>query len=281
MLSLLFSVQLTHSYYKDGLLPQARLVPDEDTRALLQRYQIVLDYHLSTVSAYYQGGNQADEFLCYLETVLEQQPLRFILLNHDTHFNLRTDLPFDWCGDINWTSRDTITASQATATHKYVQLQAVLFERSLVLTEQLGALTLYVADLLAQPELPIHYQIKFESRSTYWNYLLFNVSGVKLHQPAIEPNEVAHFSLEKDPVSINGKQARCFRASVAMALSEIPSSTFSLTDSNQFDLVFDESAQGNKNKVLIHALPTPFPDSITLENIDGQQRVCSQIYVYL
>lgn len=92
----LFTVQILHKYYTDGICPDLIITPSSDTQLALKEYNMVWRQYINmlTIGMLTDASNNTLPF----QTVLPNQRLTFLLQNKNPLFFNFTDLPLE---DVN------------------------------------------------------------------------------------------------------------------------------------------------------------------------------------
>lgn len=282
----LFEIRLFHQYYDNGVMQNIRLKPDRATQAFVDRYRLIARQAPGTYTLHYFGSSTASAFTQSLNQLLNGRPLIFDLLNNDNGFSVFTDLPVNWCGQLEYSSRDTepqTDASQAPKDPQAIELAAQLRPRNAAITSVIGQVAIYPQDLLTdtgEMRRPL-FTIKMKARLTHWHYYVFNRSQIKLTNPVVNNAQGIEFEPPESVTVANGEQALLFSSGErTFALSETVKSPFNLIN---FIANFpDQPQQARSNtKKLIAGLPIPKTDTLMIEMRNGHQYVYSPMYVYL
>ncbi|MGZ5051482.1 MAG: hypothetical protein ACXWF8_13305 [Methylobacter sp.] len=282
----LFEIRLFHQYYDDGVMQNIRLQPDHATQAFLDRYRLIARQTPGIYALHYFGSSTASTFTQALNQLLNGRPLVFNLLNNDNGFAVFTDLPIDWCGQLEYSSQNTEPDASETPdrnTSQTIKLATQLRPRNAASTSVIGQVAIYPQDLLTdtgEMRRPM-FAIKMKARLTHWRYYVFNRSQIKLTHPVINNAQGIEFE-PPEPVTLeNGEQALLFSSGErTFALSETIKSPFNLI--NFITNFPDQPQQARSNaKKLIAGLPIPKTDTLMIEMRNGHQYVYSPMYVYL
>jgi hypothetical protein len=205
------------------------------------------------------------------------QPLIFNMVSNDDYFALITDLPLDWCGQLQYSSKS------ATEQDQTIEMTMQLQARTTALGSVIGQIAIFPEALLTtegKMRCP-SFVIKMKARLTHWHYYVFNRSQLKLTQPVIRNSQGIEF---EPPVSViikNGEQALLFRSGEhTFAFSESFKAPFDLLNFMPND---PEQALNPRSNVkqLMAGLPIPNTDVLSIEMQHGHQYVYSPMYVYI
>lgn len=277
--TLLFRISLFHSYYDDGMMKDAQLVPNPDTQAWMERYRLLVQQRNGVFSLYYFGARPVAEMVTHLRRMMVDQPWQFFITYQNPYFNIITELPINWSGSLEYTSQQTTQEAEQT-----LQLNRNLSSNTVGWPGSIGTLSLFLADLFNENGTikTTHYVIRMQVRQTYWYYYLFNRSPIKLISPMITNHEDIAFEASEQVTMPTGEEALRF-------ISGNQTFPFQETPKIKLDLVnFPNAEQSNgtqgelgQSRTLRKGLPTPNGNQMGIQIKDGGPHVYSEIYVYL
>ena len=281
----LFEIHLFHQYYDDGVMQNMRLRPDRATQAFLDRYRLIARQAQGIYALHYFGSSSALDFTQSLSRLLDGCPLIFDLLISNDSFAVITDLPVNWCGQLQYSSRNVEPQQQEQSTEQTqpIELTMQLAPRTITSASVVGQVAIYPQDLLTgegNMRQPL-FTVRMKARHTHWHYYVFNRSQLKLTRLAVNNAQGIEFE-SPEPVTLgNGEQALLFSSGErTFALRETVKTPFNLV--NFMPVVADQSRHSRSSaKQLIVGLPIPKTDTLMIEMRGGHQYVYSPMYVYL
>ena len=305
MTNCIFTVDLRHNYYCNGVMHGMSLVPDDNTQQFFKRYHLISHQQHGVYSVYYNGRTSYRQFMLHLDRLMDQTALRFILVSAITNFYLMSDLPINWLGDLDFSSHEQDLSygernsegaverdfernvekdvdKSVEKKHELVQLKMRLKERSLTQSRQVGRLAIYPDSLMNKPTTSSHFCIQLKSRKTHWHYLVINRSGITLNNPKVTNQKGIEFETAGLELLPTGEQVMVFRSGDhTFELQQKYQNIFHLVNQDQFDDVFIDTTNKVNEKVLFSALPVPSTDMINVNKTSGEDYIYSQMYVYL
>jgi len=278
MNTLLFQLRLLHSYFASGIFEYCTVEADAKTQDFIRRYQCISNLRQGVFRLQLTERDAVTEFLTYLTTQLDGDPLRFYLCADPAWFSAVTDLPMNWVGQIALSSQEVI----ADAAGKALMMQPRLAARSVQKNTVIAVVSIFVEDILKAAQQPVCYAIHFTARSLYWNYLVATRSLQTLKKFSVKNKAGMVFQAPVPAQFPNGEAALSFSsAPMQFPLEQIPAISFDLMDSLP---MHDVAATGETRYVercLIQGLPTPQAGQFSLREIEGKQCVFSDMYVYV
>ena len=270
MIDPLFQIHLSHSYFSDGVFQNCRIVAHSDTEEIASRYNLITHMSKGVFCLYTASQRDTKGFVGHLNDQLQDQPLRFLLCADESQFSFITDLPIDWVGQVEFSSKNII------ADGSNIRLLPTLSSRLVNRQNVIGVISIYLEDLLVLECKNTRYVVDFQSRSVRWLYYLINRSQTKLSNPSIR-NKKYVFEGPEPVVLPGGENGLCFNSGdKQFPLQQIPTLTFDLID----HLLVSMHAGGQTiNHCLIQGLPTPKMED--LNRTGNSKKVVGAMYVYL
>ncbi|MCW3072048.1 MAG: hypothetical protein JWO44_1938 [Bacteroidetes bacterium] len=265
---IVFSVDVSHSYFEGGICSCLQFNPDELTAALLKRFGFIVRSRTSGFDLYSNTAGSLAALFNYMKEVSAQDHFDFQLLNSNGEFYHFTELPADWVGQLVYDSHSGEPLSNGN-----IQLPAALSAQAAL--PEFGSLVIRFDDLLKLNDQPACFRIGFNARATQWQYYIINRSGVQLENPAISGKANIAFEGPENVLIPDGQKALLFSSGSLLPLSELPN--------YKFDLVNNPSAEQTKKtsaKVIIKGLPNADPKRTGIAAAMKNQ-VSSPIYIYL
>jgi hypothetical protein len=273
----LFQIQLLHGYFADGLYQYCKVLADSDTIKLMDRYKLLTRMRDGIFSVYMTCQDSAVAFVSYLNDQLQGEPLRFLLAANEEQFVSITDVPFDWCGQMGFSSKLTIPENTQSGTP--LQLKAELGNRTVSQQNVIGVICIYLDDLLVMGCNSICYVIEFKARAMHWVYYLINRSQTKLNNPMICNKERYFFDGPESVVLSNGEKGLSFNSGDRLfPLEQVPTKLFDLVD--RLPASMHAEFQPVEH-CLIQGLPTPNAGQFSVRQKDTKKYMCSEMYIYL
>ena len=274
MISLLFQIEFRHDYYSDGRFQDITVTADKDTQTLIDRYQLITRLENSVFSCYATNNSPPGDFLRYLSELYHNKPFIFHLNSSMRDFNIITDLPLDWSGQIILNNDNVVKDEKDN-----IELKQVLSTRMVHDDNRISVIRLFPGEIFSGNDGNNKYLVKFVSRKTRWQYFVINRSQIKLNQPEITNENNVVFFRRDNALTPTGENALRFDSGdFVFPIRQAPVEQFDLVDS--IETSSGENAQRIEN-VLIKGLPTPKNNQINVAAVKGEQRVYSDVYVYL
>lgn len=280
----LMQIHLFHQYYNNGVMQNMRLKPDQATQTFLDRYRLIARQTQGVYELYYFGSSSAVDFTQSLSRLLDDCPLVFNMLSSNDSFAIITDLPVNWCGQLQYSSQNVEPQQeQSSERAQTLELAMQLKPRTIASASVMGQIAIYPQDLLTGEGSMRHplFTIRMKARLTHWHYYVVNRSQLKLTSLVVNNAQGIEFE-SPEPVTLkNGEQGLLFSSGErTFALCETVKAPFNLVNFMPVDA--DQSRRPKSSaKQLIVGLPIPKTDVLTIEMHDGHQYVYSPMYVYL
>lgn len=254
-----FSISIYHAYFNNQI-DNLTLIPNEDAKRLINLYGLKLIKHENSFQFYDQSDNGFNQLLEHIKQTSNIDAFKFDIISSDTNFYNYTELPIGFNGIVHFSSSD----SDAINENDTIVLQPQFIKS--FNPQKIGEVHLKFSDLIS--ENPISYEIKFKTRSTYWQYYIFNRSQIETESLDIDSHSNIEFSMSKKAL-LNDSEAHVLTSKTLIPLNK--------NNSQKFDLITNESDP----KVLLTGLPTPNPNQIKISKNDGETKMYSPMYVYL
>jgi hypothetical protein len=275
MKALLFQIQLLHLYFRDGLFKTCAITADDKTRSLLAQYGLVTRMQEGMYGCYAPRSSDVVSLLDYLNTRLDGEPFRFLLVSDSAQFSFMTELPRDWVGQVMFDSH--AHSANQTEPSGTVRLAPTLASRTVDQPNVIGVVSIHLDDLLHAAGTTIRYSIEFHARSLPWRYYLVNRSQTRLNAPAIRDKSQFYLNGPDSVLLPNGETGLCFSSGTrAFPLQQVPTRIFDLID--RMPPAMDVLGPAVE-LCLISGLPTPSNDQI--KQAKGGKDVFGAMYVYL
>ena len=264
---LVFKLSAFHSYFPNNVCPSLTFTPSAQTVGIFQRYGFKIRTTQNGMEVYANTPSSLADFLKYLESTHNVSDFVFNIQTTDPGFIAMTDLPVKWQGQIHYSSGDDANKSEG----DQIELHPTLSYSGG--GSVLGSIVINFADLIAANAEPPAYALRFSSRSTQWQYYIFNQSNMSLNKPVIISTSDIEFSGPENATLPNGQQALLFTSTKLIPLRQIPE--------HQVDLVDQEPTSTGNQKTIFKGLPHPDPAQMIIVQIDDEEAIASPMYIYL
>lgn len=289
----LFKVDFENNYFRDKKLRRSRFVPTPQTEALLNQFNLlfrITDDGFGILADNMRGETMAIQ----LENPqLVNRSFDFLFYMDEPLFKNYTQLPFDTSKQIFCFTNSTKGAESNVCLHEsdYVtaselkSIEEIEFEGPLakakgipmglvriVLTKEIIEKSIYH---LMDNDMPgFHYSVKFDSRESYWKYLVVpayvkKLTGLKI---VVQDSENIKFKGGEKILLDNRAEAIVFQSEIPVKLKEIYDFNFQLKRSG---------GEGNGGKTIIKKMQFPGVSSIRAIDRDDDSKCCSEVYVYI
>jgi len=284
--SLLFSLRFEHLGFEERCCKSFEIMPLDECRHLMENAGIVAKNDLKGIHLFYEE-EKADVLRLYIESA--DSPLRFAFkaYSNDPQFFNYTDLPIKMDGAVfyfdNLISADKTSGVKLLNKDDYVSEKdlkqiASLSDRTVLTKKEKRLKPLFVVDIFTgeygtlfsddeNNKSPKDYVIRFQSRHTYWKYLLLNeLATDKFYVD--DPNRKVLFEKSKDAETVANKPASVYRSNMAIPLQEESKFVFQLKERNS-----------GSGKILIKRLPVASANQVCREFIYGKEAFVSEIFI--
>jgi len=252
-------------------MQNVRLLPDTQTQQLLMHYKLLPHQQAGKYSLYYMGPNSVEGFLTVFQQALVNHPMTFYLITEGSDFFIISDLPTNWCGQLQYSSQRQASSSNA--------LTLQLSEGLPFIEGAVGKVEIH-ADLF-QPEqaLPHHLQIKMKARKTHWNYYIHNRSNVVLNNPMVSNLQGVEFLPGEIVESTKDEKVWLFKSGeMSLPMQEKMEHPFNLVSSTRSSYQISDD---DKKRIVVSGLPLPNREMLNITSSKDKEYVCSDMYVYL
>lgn len=276
MIQALFQLEFKHNYFSDGTLKNCKVVPNSQTQGIINRFSLMSTMNKSVFTFYSTSHVNTVEFLEYLDNLFDNEPFGFTLIFNADDFSLTTDLPLDWVGQIELSSKNIIDSG---ASDDPLEIDPVLSSRSIFIDNAIGTILIYPADLIAAGGENVRYVVSFEARKTQWLYYLINRSQTTLHDPIVSNEDGINFEKPETITMPSGETALSFSSGdTQFMMKENPKEIFNLIDRVTPSMSFSNELIEN---VVIQGLPTPKNHQFNVSTENTGNPIYSTVYVYL
>lgn len=276
MSNILFTLELMHEYYSDGIFESCRVMPSQATGQLLARLQL----GLVKQGAYYtlmdfvtSGRNGCVD---YLVSLLDGAPLKFDLKCDAAWFFAITDLPCNCLTQVLCSTRVKASVNQGEGKYHLTPVyQTVTDARQ----TRIGQLLIYPQDLKPTGEKAGIFSINFPARRAAWRYVIINRGQRLLHSPRVKNDQGVEFNLPTKIALNNNEHGLCFDSGdLTFPLRQAVVSPFSLVDVGG---VRSLGASISRERCVIKGLPTPSVEQMHLALRSGTLQPEFSMNVYL
>lgn len=277
----LFQIKVLHSYFADGLYQNCKIIPNGSTQKVMDRYKLLTRIDDGVFGLYAPCQNDVVDFVKYLNDQSWGEPLKFLLAANEELFVSITDLPLDWCGQVDLNSKLVVLEKTGNSEQLQLQLQlkTELSNRTVSQHNAIGVISIYLDDLLVMGCNNIRYVIEFKARAMRWVYYLINRSQTKLNSPMICNKERYFFDGPEPVVLLNGEKGLSFNSGERLfPLEQVPSKLFDLVDRLPASM---HTELQSVEHCLIQGLPTPEKGQFSVRQKDTNKYVFSEMYIYL
>lgn len=276
--SVLFSIEVDHEYFSDGLLTGLSWEPCEQTVRLLGRENLLLKPVRNGIVVI-RGPAPDPGFLPE-----DGDCLQFRVRVTDPHFGNYTEPPsrsrdavlyFDNLHTVaGKDGGERLHAGETVSAENLQPLDSEQFntvlrarDRKLVPDFVVRIDPGQVARAPGGGQVPTLYRIRFGSRATLWKYcLLGSMNDERFF--VLDPDGEQTFSLQDRTELPAGRSARVFVSERSIPLKQRSVCRFQLREKT-----------GNGGRVVIKRLPVASPDQLYREEINGKNTVVSEIFV--
>lgn len=267
----LFQLDVYHSYFQKGLCSCLVFKPEIETKHLMERFGFIIKSKINGIGFYINGPQSPEQLLGDIERATGENSFCFEMISNNPDFNLFTELPPNWVGQLLYDSSDSLVLD-----HKVKLNQQLSVNDD---TMFLGKVTLRFADILKFSDQTgfANFDIQYQARATQWQYFVINRSSVLLNAPSISG---------KGPIDFDGPQHVVTEAGEAALLFSSGSNLIPLSETpiHKFDLLNHPVSSDNRSlppQIIIKGLPMPNPKWVGKVTGKTNEYLSSPMYVYL
>lgn len=274
---ILFSVNVSHSYFEKNICRCISFVPDNTTWKIVKRFDFRIRNTVSGFELYTSSINLIDEVLNYIKKAASVICFSFRLVINDSIFYSVTEMPINWIGQLIYDSQSDSNFHTADG----IQLSEKFSKK--VTTSYLGSINIYFNDIMkfGCDGRYTQFNISYLARSTQWQYYIINKNAVQPDNLTITGDTNIIFSGPENTIIGSGQQALLFTSgNTLIPLSEVPKYRFDLINK---PLAGTGTVTGRQSisKMVYPGLPNPDPRRVGITQINSETRVSSPIYVYV
>lgn len=266
--SIIFNVDITHSYYKGGVCRDLIYEPSEATKSLMQRYGFKIINNSNGFSFLMSKNSALNTFLDYIAHSTNTNVFSFNISTVNSKFYQFTEQ----------FSMEDIGYLQYTSNTSNISENTILLDGEFISTassEHVLKLDVLFNDIILSKTThdPINYSISLDARATQWHYNIINSSNQHFDTLSITSDTAIEFTKLKEIILPNAQVAQCFSSGE----TKIP-----LKESGDynFDLVSSTKKLGQTRlKTIFKGLPHPDPGTLTINH--STKEITSLAYVYI
>ncbi len=269
---LIFSVNIGHSYFENGLCNCIRFNPGKVTQALKKRFELKLVNRVGGFDLYVNTLQACDAFLAYLKRVSPDAFFDFELESNRLDFDYFTAFPMGSSGKLSYDSGLFVGEDKVLAEN---------YTDETLAPGVVGQLKIHFDDVLSQPFKSASFAINLKAKATQWQYYVVNKSAIVLANPLISGKSNIQFTGPTAVVLATGQKALLFTSGQELLpLSEVPKYKFDL----QHRPMANHETASLKSapvKSVLKGLPCPDPGRFGQVKIGDSQQFSSPMYVYV
>lgn len=252
-------VELLHQYYAWNRVPGLTIEPTPQTKALCNRYSILISQEDSLV-VLYTKANPLSDLLNHLALVSGIQAFEFLVKVSNADFYCYTAFPSNG-SSMQFTSEVVIENESVFNLKPQVNKQSVGKQEIKIQLK---------FDDLKKDNSSKPYQIRLKAKESFWTYHFVKkeVADLASILSVIDDNKKVNFSDGSLQLLPNGVQSLCFTSTSQIVMEQKANPNFNLMDKQN-------------SKIIVKDLPTPRPCNLSLNSINGEHTLHSPIYVYL
>ncbi|KRD10401.1 hypothetical protein ASE21_11900 [Flavobacterium sp. Root901] len=271
----MFSLMAYHTFFDNQKCNCLHFKPNKITENILLKFGFKIDSVSNGFELFGSTQTSLPDLLDYISKTTFQDYFEFEIKCSNPSFNLFTEMPIQWLGQITYSSQD----SKNQSANGIISLNQTLETKTI--SPHFGSVKIYFDDLQKNlySNTPIQYKINFEARATQWQYYFINRNAVPLNNPSITEKGAIQFEGPQQVTIQTGEEALLFTSSSAnIPLSEKPKYKFDLINKSDTSELNQNSSKG---KIIFKGLPVPDVSRIGILNTDEKSQVTSPIYIYL
>lgn len=263
--ALLFSVEINHSYYKDGICRGLQCIPSAKTQNLIAKYALLIRNTPNGFSFYASTDKEVKDFINGIKTTEEEISFSFDVMSSDPGFTSFTDYPISEIGVFSFhtpTEGDTTTLER-----KFIP--DITNTISFSITIDFDAIIRF-RESGNNP----NYKVELASRKTQWRYYIINSSGQQFEKLEIKGDSGIPFGEGTEVTLQNGQKALLFSSGA----SKLPISEKELYT---FNLISTKTILGNRREQTIAPKLPNAGTTIEMYIEDNTKQVASPMYIYI
>lgn len=159
-----FSLHVTHSYFKNNIDAIFTLTPNTATQTLMDQYNFKLIQSENSFQFYANTNNSINDLLSYISQKNDTNSFSFNITINNSEFYLFTELPINFIGKLMYSSNDSLNKIEG----ETIILQQRFTQEAI--QDNSGSIKLHFSDL--QNTTPTNFKISFEASATIWQYYI-------------------------------------------------------------------------------------------------------------
>lgn len=258
---LILSVSISHSYFQKKIDPSLRFQPSKSTIDLMNRFKIIVRQTISRIELYCDTEESIKSILLTIIASTEISSLDFEFNFNNPSFSNYTEIS-GTVDHLVFSSDNKLNRNE----NENIFLHPSFTERQN--ENRFGQLHIQLVDLLKFHNTSNHvnFNISFNARSTYWQYVIINSRGFSSNEMSIESNSGIKFSISKE-IDLNNIGNKTIFTSKTL----IP---FSNVFEHKFDLK-------NRDETIIKGLPNTDIESLRIVKSNGETLLYSSTFINL
>ncbi|MEE1944514.1 hypothetical protein VRU48_05300 [Pedobacter sp. KR3-3] len=269
---LICSVNISHSYFEDGLCKCIHFKPGKITQSLQKRFELKMVNRLGGFDLYANILQTCDVFLAYLKQISPDAFFDFEMESLRPDFVYFTAFPMGSSGKLSYDSGKLAGEDK---------LLAENYSDETLAPGIVGQLKIHFDDILSKPFKSTVFTISLKAKATQWQYYVVNKSAIVLADPLISGKSNIQFTGPTAVVLATGQTALLFTSGhELLPLSEVPKYKFDL----QHRPTAHHETGSSKSapvKFVLKGLPCPDPGRFGQVKIGESQQFSSPMYVYV
>jgi hypothetical protein len=272
-----FKIEVSHSYFKNNICTCLQFELSAATKKIFDRFGCIIRNKINGFDFYVNATDDLAALFTYIKNVTAQDYFEFDIKNKNPSFNLFTELPADWVGQLTYDS----SSGENNVAKDTVELKESLSINSGIAS--FGKLLIYFDDIIKyqNDKKYTQFNIAYKARATQWQYFIINRNAVVLDNPAIVGKVAVDFDTPEIVVTETGQQAILFSSgNNLIPLSEVPVYMFDLVNNSKTNNS-STTKKSTAAKIIFKGLPNPDPDKIGIIKGDIKNEFSSPMYVYV
>ena len=271
-----FKVEVQHAYFEHNICDCLQFNASATTAQLFKRFDFKIRRKIDGFELYTNAPSVVS-LLQYITQVTGVNAFNFNITSSNSYFNIFTDLPINWLGQLHYNTQSVLNEQQDEAVVLGVQLEET-YQTSI-----LGSLVVHFDDIikLLKENVAAQFRINYNARATQWQYFIINKSAIQWSSPKINSKLAIEFEGPENVIIDTGEKALFFSSGTQLLpLSKYPKYKLDLID---VPVGKDDGIKQNHRmaKTIFKGLPNPEAKQIGNVNGNTKDLVSSPIYVYV
>jgi|GEM_PF-837163 len=275
--SILFSLEVVHSFFENNICNCLLFEPTELTQKVMKRFGFFTQQKNNHFIFLSNSSQPLSVFFDYIKNVTFENAFNFSVKTTDENFWLYTELPLGFEGQIDYSSERKHSISPEGIVTLAPSFLAIRKGR-------VGGLRIFFDDILShkRENEPAKFKIELTARSTQWQYYVINKNSVHVENPGIDGRLNIAFDGPTRVTIPSGEEAMLFTsANKLLPLSVKPSFHLNLMNYKTAKEENERAGPRFKGKILFKGLPWPDPRRIAMAELNGNAVFASPMYIYL